>query len=191
MLLAAIGLALVGLLCVRPLLADIAYQESQGGAPSAERVSWGKWSIHLWPLEPAYHLGIAWNLMQRKDWTTAEAHLATAGRLSPHDPYVWLAKGELYANWAEAEPGRYALSEAAYRQAVGLAPNVARYHVALGLVLVRQDRIQGGLAELERAIALDATDSVAYRHLADLYRRLGRESEARQAEQQAVRWGEE
>ena len=79
----------------------------------------------------------------------------------------------------------------AYRRALELAPNVATYHTALGLVLARQGRLQDGLAELERAVALDATDGTAYRHLADLYQALGRESESARARKEAKRWSGE
>jgi O-antigen ligase len=185
------GLVLVGLFCARPLLADIAYKESQGAGSLADRVSWGKRSLSLWPSEPEYHMGAAWTLMQGKDWTAAEAHLATASSLSPNDAYVWLATGELYANRAQAEPAYYRLAEAAYRQAVILAPTVARHRTALGLVLVQQGQTQEGVTELERAIDLDATDALTYRHLSDLYRRLGRDAEAHWAEVQAIRWSEE
>jgi predicted Zn-dependent protease len=89
------------------------------------------------------------------------------------------------------EPRRYVQAEAAYRRVLELAPNMATYHTALGLVLARQGRIQDGLAEMERAVALDATDGTAYRHLADLYQALGRESEAVWARKEAKRWGGE
>jgi hypothetical protein len=51
--------------------------------------------------------------------------------------------------------------------------------------------MEEGLTELERAVALDATDGVAYRHLADLYQALGRESDATWARKEAARWREQ
>ena len=44
---------------------------------------------------------------------------------------------------------------------------------------------------MERAVALDATDGVAYRHLGDLYQVLGRHAEADRAWREAVRWSGE
>jgi Flp pilus assembly protein TadD len=64
-------------------------------------------------------------------------------------------------------------------------------HTSLGLVLAQQGRLEEGLAELERAVALDATDGVAFGHLADLYRMLGREEEAGWARREAERWSEQ
>jgi hypothetical protein len=40
-------------------------------------------------------------------------------------------------------------------------------------------------------VALDATDGTAYRHLADLYQALGRETEASEARKEASRWSGE
>jgi O-antigen ligase len=185
-------LALIGLLCLRPLLADVAYWRSQETTrPLEERQTAGVQAVRLWPLEPEYRLGLAWVLMQGADFTAAETQLAAADQLSPDDPKIWAARGELYAHWGEAEPGRYVQAEAAYQRALELAPNAATYHTALGLVLAKQDRLEEGMAELERAVALDATDGVAYRHLASLYQVLGRDAEADWARREAVRWGRE
>jgi Flp pilus assembly protein TadD len=59
------------------------------------------------------------------------------------------------------------------------------------LILAQQGRLEEGVAELERAVALDATDGVAYSHLADLYRLLGQETKAAWAQVEAIRWNEE
>jgi len=185
-------LAFIYLLCLRPLLADVAYWKSQQAArPLEERLAAGVSAVRLWPLVPEYRLGLVWVYLQSGDFVAAEAQLAAANRLSPGDPRVWAASGELYAYWGEAESSRYAQAEAAYRQALALAPNVAAYHTALGLVLARQGRLEEGVAELERAVALDATDGVAYRHLGDLYQALGRDAEADRAWREAVRWSGE
>ena len=45
--------------------------------------------------------------------------------------------------------------------------------------------------ELERAVDLDATDGLAYGHLAELYRAMGRDADAQRAREEAIRWGEE
>jgi hypothetical protein len=150
-------LALVGLICLRPLAADAAYWKSQQEANTLEeRVSAGRQAVELWPVEPQYRLGLAWVLVQGGDFAAADAQLAVADGLSPDDPKVWAAWGELYALWGELEPPRYAQAETAYRQAVALAPDVATYHAALGLVLAGQGLLKEGAAELERAVDLDA-----------------------------------
>jgi O-antigen ligase/Flp pilus assembly protein TadD len=184
-------LALVGLLCLRPLMADMAYWKSQQEAtPLEQRLSAGRQAVQLWPLEAEYRLGLAWVLVQGGQFSSAEAQLDVADRLCPDDPEVWAARGELYALWGDLESARYSQAEAAYRQAVALAPNVATYHAALGLLLARQGRLEEGAAALERAVDLDATYGMAYNHLADLYLALGRDAEASWAHRQAARWSE-
>ncbi len=184
-------LALIGLLCLRPLLADVAcWSAQQGSRPLEERLAAAERAVRWWSLEPEYRLRLAWLYGEAGDYVAAEGQLAVAGRLGPDDPRIWAAWGELYARWAEVEPGRYTQAETAYRRALALAPNVATYHTALGLVLAKQGRLEEGVIELERAVALDATDSIAYRHLADLCRVLGRDTEANWAWQEAVYWAE-
>ncbi len=187
-----VALALIALVCLRPLLADAAYWRSkQDTRVPEERLAAAEQAVRLWPLEPEYRVGLAWVYLQDKSFTAAEGQLSAAGRLNPRDPWVWAACGELYAYWSEVEPGRLIQAEAAYRQALELAPNVATSHTSLGLVLVQQGRLVEGLAELERAVALDATDGIAYGYLADLYQVLGQEDEADWARKEAERWRSE
>jgi O-antigen ligase len=189
---ALVMLALIGLLCVHPLLADVAYWRSQQSTHSpSERLAAAREAVRLSPLEPEYRVGLSWILLQSGDPTAAETQLAAADQLSPNDPPIWAARGTLYAVWGAMEPNRFSQAEAAYRRTLELAPNVAAFHTALGLVLARQGRLEEAVVELERAVALDATDSVAYQHLADLYLALGRESEAAWARWQAARWAAE
>jgi len=183
--------AFIGLVCLRPLLADCAFRKSLNAQSPQERLAEAERAVNLWPLEPEYRLGLAGTWVQNGNWVAAEAQLVTADRLALNDPQVWEAMGNLYAYWGDVEPRRYIQAEVAYRRALELAPNVATYHTALGLVLARQGRLQDGLAELERAVALDATDGTAYRHLADLYQALGRESESARARKEAKRWSGE
>jgi O-antigen ligase len=188
--LAVVGL--IGLLAVRPLLADIAYWRSQqGDRPLGERVDAGARAINFWPLQPAYRVGLAWVLVERGDFAGAEAQLNAADRLSPDDFQVWAARGELYALWGGSEAARYADAEDCYRRTLELAPNVATYHTGLGLVLAHQGRLEQGVGELERAVELDATDAVAYGHLANLYLALGRNADAAWARGQEVHWAEQ
>ena len=189
---AALALVLAWLVCARPLLADTAYQRTQEtGATPEQRLAASVRAVDLWPLEPAYRLELAWNQLQQGDARAAEAQLVAALEGQAHDPGVWAAAGGLYARWGEAEPGRFVMAEAAYRRALELAPNTASFHTALGLVLARQGRLEEALSALERAVALDATDFVAYRHLAGLYTVAGQEARAAEARWQAERWERE
>lgn len=186
------ALALIGLVCLRPLAADAAYWQAQQDTRAPEaRSAAAERAVRLWPLEPEYRVGLAWAYLQGESFAAAEVQLDAADRLSPHDPWGWAARGELYAYWGEIEPGRLAQAEVAYRQALELAPHIATTHTSLGLVLARQGRLEEGLLELERAVALDATNSMAYRHLADLYQTLGQEQEADWARKEAERWSSE
>jgi O-antigen ligase/Flp pilus assembly protein TadD len=182
-------LALLALVCLRPLLADVAYGRSQDATrPLEERQTAGVRAARLWPLEPEYRLGLAWALMQSADYPAAEVQLVAADRLSPDDPKVWAMRGELYAWWGQSDPARFLQAEEAWQRALELAPNQATYHASLGLVLSQQGRLEEGVSELERAVALDATDAVAFQHLADLYLSLGREAAAASAQREAIRW---
>jgi predicted Zn-dependent protease len=181
--------ALIGLVCVRPLMADNASWTSRQAVQSPQaRLAAAEKAVHLWPLEPEYRAGLAEAYLQAGNPAAADTQLAAADRLSPDDPQIWSARGNLSAYWGDSEPGHYPKAEAAYRRAVELAPNVAAVHTALGLVLVREGRLWDGLAELEQAVSLDATDGVAYGHLAELYAVLGRPQEAAQARKEAARW---
>jgi len=184
--------ALIYLLCLRPFLANCAYWQARQSTYTPEERLAAAWrAVRLWPLEPEYRLGLAWALLQNGAFTEAEKQLAVADQLSPADPKVWVAWGGLYTYWSEIEPSRLAQAEMAYRRALELAPNIATIHTSLGLVLARQGRLEEALAELERAVALDATDSTAYRYLADLYRMLGQEEKAQWAEKEAKRGSEQ
>jgi O-antigen ligase/Tfp pilus assembly protein PilF len=180
-------LVLITLLCVRPLMADAAYQQSLQNAQSLEAA---QRAVRLWPMEPTYRLQLAAALARSGD-PAAEPHLNAANALSPNDPQMWAATGSIYAMWGNISPDKYVQAEAAYRRALGLAPDIATYHTALGLTLVQQGRIKDGLVELERAVDLDATDGVAFQHLAQVYEALGEEAKANWAQKEAERWNNE
>jgi tetratricopeptide (TPR) repeat protein len=187
-------LAIIGTICLRPLLADVAYWKSQDpNRPSVERVEASIRAVRLWSLEPTYRLGLVWYLVQVGDMPAAEAQLAATTRLAPDDPRVWTAWGDLYMAWGERDADRYEQAEEAYQELLALAPNVARYHMAMGLALAKQDRLEEGVAETEQAASLDATDAIIYRQLADLYWALGQEDAASQAKatyDQLMAWEE-
>ncbi|MBN1178622.1 MAG: O-antigen ligase family protein [Anaerolineae bacterium] len=186
------ALVLAGLVCARPLLADVAFWQSQQGTRSvSERQATGARAVRLWPLEPVYRLGLARSYLEGGDFNAAVAQLDAAERLSPGDPRVWSAWGDLYTAWGAVDPRRYREAESAYRRVLELAPNVATYHAALGVTLARQGRLEEGIAALERAVALDATDGTAYAYLAELYAAAGRGEEATWALREAERWGHE
>jgi Flp pilus assembly protein TadD len=192
--LAALPLVLVttGLMLslgLRPLMADVVFRDSlDSNLAFPERVEAGERAVSWWPLEPEYHRGLANLLATRGDYGPAVAQLAAAQRLSPNDPQLWAAMGHVYARWAGEEPAQSRRAQAAYEQALALAPNTASNHTALGAVLVRRGQLELGAAQTERAVQLDATDVMAYRQLAAVYQALGRAADARWADDQASYW---
>lgn len=184
-----IAIALIG---VRPLLADSAcWQSQQGKYPMEHRLAKAEEAVRLQPLEPAYREHLSWLAFRAGNASQAEEEILAAERLAPNDPRILAAKGAFYALWGEEEPQRLAQAESAYRRAIDLAPHIATYHTALGLILVKGGRPQEALVELERAVDLDATDGVAFAHLAKLYGALGRTDAAEWARSMARQYGME
>ncbi|MBN1640358.1 MAG: O-antigen ligase family protein [Anaerolineae bacterium] len=184
---AAAVVLLVAQICARPLLADAAC----GRGLARGDVAAGARAVRLWPWEPVYRLRLAQLHLQAGDVRAAEEQLGAALALAPDDPSLWAVMGDLYMAWGETAPEHTTWAEAAYRRATELAPNVAAYHVGLGISLARGGRVSQGVRELERAVSLDATDWIAYRYLADLYGALGRDKDAARAAQEAARWESE
>lgn len=181
---AALVVLIIGTLGARPLLADVLSQASQmeTRAP-AERIVAGERAVQLWPLEPEYHLRLAWLYSAAGATEKAQVEVNMADQLNPENPRIWATRGDMFAS-----TGRYGQAEQAYRRAIDLAPDIATYHAALGWVLVRQSRREEAVAAFRRAVDLDATDAEAYRGLGDVYMLLGREAEATWAWQESERW---
>jgi len=177
-------LALVGMLCVRPVLADVACRQSQTEGLPAAQLAAAQRAVALWPVATEYHRQLADLYLIAGDLPAAQVQLTQAIALEPEDAVAWAAQGDLYAH-----RGYDGYAEAAYRRAIVLAPTVALTHRALGMALLRQGRLADGLAALERAVDLDATDGVAFYLLADGYRTLGDTARATWAWRQAVHWG--
>ena len=173
----------------RAVAADLAFRRSLlPDLPDADRIAAAARATRLAPYEPEYRIGLAVRQAEAGRWAEAEALFDSAERLKPDDPRFTSARGALYARWSESDPPRLAQAEASYRRALELAPNTAAYHTALGLVLAQGGAVEQGIASIERAVALDATDYVAYGHLARLYAALGRTAEARRAQADAEYW---
>lgn len=177
-------LGVVALLVVRPLVADVLCRRGQVAAQPAARASAAIAATRLWPAQPEYRLRLALTLADQGEYDAAAQALESARRMRPADPDLAAQLGYLYAQWG----GRERDAEAQFRQAVALAPNVATYHVGLGLALAAQGRLEAGIAALELAVALDATYGEAYGLLAQLYGQVGRSEDARRAAEEAERW---
>jgi O-antigen ligase len=197
---AGVGVAVL-LANIRPTLADAAALtadrfaaagEWEGAIAAAER------AVALAPQEPAYRRTLSWAHLQavvQGDGTAAvnlpraEAALLAARDLRPLDVQTWAALGELYGQWANGwDPARLAQANAAYAQAVTLAPNSAMLRTAWGMLELQGGRFSNAAAHFRRAVALDATDGRAWAHLGEAELAQGRVEEALAAFQEALHW---
>jgi O-antigen ligase len=190
-----LALAFAGLLAVltvRPLLADHAYWRGQRQTPGSV-AALGQFveAKRQWPIEPVYQVALAQAYWASSQPAAAVSEAVSAAQLRPDDARLWAAAGDLLARWGATEPDHYAQALSAYRRAIDLSPNTAAYHTALGLILAESGRLAEGIAAVERAVELDATDAVAYGHLATLYEAAGQPEQAAWAAAQARRWSSE
>jgi protein O-GlcNAc transferase len=65
-----------------------------------------------------------------------------------------------------------------FEKVVHLAPSVEQGHSALGAILVRMGRTDEGIRELEKALTIQSTDSIAQTNLAMAYEQSGRSAKA-------------
>lgn len=101
--------------------------------------------------------------------------LATLQQASTLDPASAFVEGWLSILYLHRK--RYADAVAACRREIALA-DAHSPHRLLGLIYDHQGQTKEAIAELEKAIALDATDYEAQAALAKLYRQVGRHQEA-------------
>lgn len=185
----AIVVLLIVTLCVRPVLADVAYADSQETRQSiTQRIAEGERAVALWSIEPTYHVQLAWLYLQAGRPRDVESELDAIAQLDPNHPRTWAVRGDIYMSWGQVDASRFADAERAYQHAVDLAPNVAGYHAALAGAMAQQKRWQDAAREGERAVALDATDPEAFRLLSELYDEVGNTAQAEWARKEAVRW---
>lgn len=178
-------LGLIAILSLRPLLADTRLWLALQAGPSAAGLQRAEEAVSLMPREPTYRFAYASLLTQAERFPEAEVQALAGVGLSPGEPRAWVSLAELYLAWANADPTQLAPAEAAYGNAIRLAPDVAVYHTGLGLTLARQGRLAEATSQWEKAVDLDATDYVAYDYLAQAYRDLGRNEDADRAADQA------
>ena len=182
-------LILVALPGLPPLLGDLACHRSAAqGQPLGTRLAAAQQSVRWWPLQPEYRLRLAGIQTASGQYAAAEAQLVAAGRQLSGSPAAWLALGDLYLQWGRAEPERTAAAIAAYRQSVALAPHVATHHTVLAAALAQDGQTAEATTELETAVALDATDGLAWDYLSRLYALAGRNADAQRAASEAARW---
>jgi protein O-GlcNAc transferase len=104
--------------------------------------------------------------------------IAAIGRSSiafPQEPSAALKKADAAYRAGQAALAQKDLSaaQADFEQAVQLAPQAEQGHSALGAVLVSRGHTREGIRELEKALAMNATDSTAQMNLAMAYEQIG------------------
>ncbi|MBN1867626.1 O-antigen ligase family protein [Candidatus Sumerlaeota bacterium] len=182
---------LIAAVCLKPVRADVMHCRALAReALPLDRLAAARRAVRAWPVEPSYRITYGSQLGQAGEFDAADEQFRAADRLAPDDPRIWAARGDAYAHWAGRDPAWRRAAEHASRRALNLAPTRATYHTALGLVLAQQGRLDEGVAELERAVDLDATDAIAYGHLAGVYQAMGRPADAERARAEAQYWRE-
>jgi predicted Zn-dependent protease len=83
---------------------------------------------------------------------------------------------------AGASPGQPEFSEAesALKGSIAARPNNARTQIAMGYLLLLDDKPQQSLEYLEKGRQLDPRNPSVYRHLARVYRKLGRPNQSQE-----------
>jgi protein O-GlcNAc transferase len=103
------------------------------------------------------------------------AVMALSSIAFPQEPSSALRKADAAYRAGQAALAQKDLStaQADFEQVVQFAPQAEEGHSALGAVLVSRGHIKEGIRELEKALAIKATDSTAQMNLAMAYVRIG------------------
>ena len=117
--------------------------------PEDHRLETAQIAVGLAPNDPLPHWRLG-NLVQKElppdQISLVVAEYEKAVSLSPNDYRFWMDFGE-----ALEQAGDFEKAEKALREAVKLAPSYAYPHWYLGNLLIRTDRYEEGLAELQQA----------------------------------------
>jgi protein O-GlcNAc transferase len=103
------------------------------------------------------------------------AAIALSSFAFPQEPSAALKKADAAYRAGQAALAQRDLSaaQADFEQVVQLAPQAEQGHSALGAVLVSRGHTKEGIRELEKALAIKATDSTAQMNLAMAYAQIG------------------
>jgi tetratricopeptide (TPR) repeat protein len=129
---------------------------------SAQALPYLQAAQKLDPSNPALLAEIGGAYAAQNDLMNAENAFTEAVRLAPKDPQFWLLLARFHVDneWKVAELGLPAA-----RMAVGLNPESAPAHDALGYALVVSGDLVNGRESLERALQLDPNLAAAHYHL--------------------------
>ena len=150
---------------VRPLLADAhVWRGTQALSQGNLFVALAEYStaVDRQPRRAEYHVALALTAAQVGDFEQADAAMHAAVALRPADPVLYTQRAAIYAREAMAAPEKLALAYVAYDRAIALAPTIAlTYRRYADLALRSGDGVLA-LRLAQRAVALDATDGIAF-----------------------------
>ncbi|HYE14518.1 MAG TPA: tetratricopeptide repeat protein [Pyrinomonadaceae bacterium] len=143
-------------------------------APSPARQGGGRGAAGVY-----YRDGVRYALDGRLD--EAAAAFEQAARLDPKDGDAHFSLGNVYS-----EQGRWTDAIAAYRKAVSLKKNDGEAYNGLGVALAARGEYEKAAVALRKAAEIFPQWAEPRFHLSHVYRKLGREGEARAAYSEAL-----
>jgi tetratricopeptide (TPR) repeat protein len=135
----------------------------------------------LAPEKNLAYVGLGITYMQKSNLPQALEVLRRRTREKPNDYVLQYLLGEVLLR-SGLRPGEPSMAEAqqALEKSVALNPNFSRSRIDLGKVLLKLNRVENAITQLEAARELDPNDKSVYSQLAAAYRRKG--DDARVAE---------
>jgi len=100
---------------------------------------------------------------------------------------AWVEWGVGAAFFSFDRPERFAAAEAALVKALSIAPEHAMAHLGMAVVQIFSNRVVEGIAECERALALDRNLALAYGYIGSARNFTGRAQESEAQIEQALR----
>ncbi len=150
---------------------------------SVEALPYLEAAQRLDPENPAIAAEMAGAYAARNDLPNAELWFSEAVRLAPQSPEFWLLLARFHVDyeWKVAELGLPAA-----RMAVGLNPESALAHDALGYALIVTGDFYNGVESLAQALVLDPQLASGHYHFGLFYAIQNKSAEAREALNRAL-----
>ncbi|WP_168713204.1 tetratricopeptide repeat protein [Parvibaculum lavamentivorans] len=138
------------------------------------------YALKLAPTEPTPWMNLGRLLQQAGRWGDAMDHYHHAATLFPAHAGIAATLGQLYQR-----ANRFTDAEAQYRRALENRP-IPAYHMQLGMVLLRQERTDEAVEELQTAIKGNPNLAAAYGNLGNAEQKRGNIEAAAAAYEKAV-----
>jgi len=176
---------------MRPLLADKhswrgTHALSQGNVVVA--LAEYETAVNQQPHRAAYHVAVALIAAQLGNFEQANKAMRDAIALRPTDPVLYSHLATIYAREAVETPAKIEMAYAAYEQAIVLAPTIALTYQHYADVALRSGDGGVALMQAQRAVALDATNGIAFGILGWAHLQDGNPVATQEAFMQAVKW---